>query len=145
MKPVVLRFGLLAAALLLIFQLGKYSLFMSGWTDELRISIFGLVFMALGIAAAWIILKKSPNKRLPTETVTAEVVPDLEKIKMLGISKREIEVLQLVAKGLSNHEIARQLFISETTVKTHVSNLLLKLDARRRTEAVKIAKEFRIL
>ncbi|MEM1002854.1 MAG: response regulator transcription factor, partial [Bacteroidota bacterium] len=66
-------------------------------------------------------------------------------IEELDISKREYEVLQAIAKGLSNKEIAAQLFLSESTIKTHVSNLLTKLDAKRRTQAIQIAKEQNIL
>ncbi|MDZ7343234.1 MAG: response regulator transcription factor, partial [candidate division KSB1 bacterium] len=68
--------------------------------------------------------------------------PELQR---LGISKREYEVLELIAQGLSNQEIAKKLFISLNTVKTHSSNLFLKLDARRRTEAIRRAKELRLL
>ena len=63
-----------------------------------------------------------------------------ERLKALGISRRETEVLHLVAEGLSNQEIAERLFISETTVKTHVSSLLVKLGASRRTQAVTRAR-----
>ena len=66
-------------------------------------------------------------------------------IEKLGISKREYEVLEQIALGKSNKEIADTLFISESTVKTHVSNLLVKLDAKRRTQAVSKAKELSIL
>ena len=62
-----------------------------------------------------------------------------------GMSKREFEVLELIAAGLSNQEIAEKLFVSPSTVKTHVSNVLAKLDASRRTEAVARAKELRLL
>ncbi|MCB0837618.1 MAG: response regulator transcription factor [Bacteroidetes bacterium] len=70
---------------------------------------------------------------------------DQEKINELGISKREYEVLEQISQGKSNQEIAETLFISENTVKTHVSSLLVKLDAKRRTQAVSHAKEMGIL
>lgn len=68
-----------------------------------------------------------------------------QKIKELGLSKREYEVLCKIADGHSNLEIAKQLFISESTVKTHVSNILVKLDAKRRTQAIQKAKELQII
>jgi ATP/maltotriose-dependent transcriptional regulator MalT len=68
--------------------------------------------------------------------------PELQR---LGISKREYEVLELIAQGLSNQEIAAKLFVSLNTVKTHSSNLFMKLEARRRTEAIRRAKELRLL
>jgi len=70
---------------------------------------------------------------------------DLEKVEALEISKREYEVLQQIASGLSNKEIGEKLFLSESTVKTHVSNLLVKLNAKRRTQAIQIAKDYQIL
>ena len=70
---------------------------------------------------------------------------DTGLISELEITKREYEVLQEIASGLSNKEIANKLFLSESTIKTHVSNLLVKLDAKRRTQAIQIAKDFNIL
>ncbi|MEC8830838.1 MAG: LuxR C-terminal-related transcriptional regulator, partial [Bacteroidota bacterium] len=72
-------------------------------------------------------------------------VVDQKKIEQLGISKREYQVLVHISKGLSNKEIASALFVSESTIKTHVSNLLIKLDAKRRTQAVQKAKSLHIL
>jgi len=68
-----------------------------------------------------------------------------KKIKDLEITKREYEVLQGISKGLSNKEIADSLFLSESTIKTHVSNLLVKLNAKRRTQALQIAKDYQII
>lgn len=70
---------------------------------------------------------------------------DQQKIKSLEITDREYEVLQLISKGLSNKEIASQLFLTESTIKTHVSNLLVKLNAKRRTQAIQVAQELNIL
>ncbi len=70
---------------------------------------------------------------------------DAQKIKELDLRERELEILHLIAKGFSNQEIGEQLFLSESTIKTHVSNILLKLDARRRTEAVRIARELQLI
>jgi ATP/maltotriose-dependent transcriptional regulator MalT len=77
------------------------------------------------------------------ETVPKEV--DQEQIDIIGLSKREYEVLLEMASGYSNKEIAARLFVSESTIKTHVSNVLLKLDAKRRTQAIQRAKELYIL
>jgi len=63
-----------------------------------------------------------------------------QRLKDLGITPRELEILELIAQGLSNREIADKLFVSENTVKTHSSRLFDKLSARRRTQAVQIAK-----
>ncbi len=75
----------------------------------------------------------------------SDKVIDEEKLALLNISKREYEVLINVAEGYSNNEIAEKLFVSENTVKTHVSNILAKLNVKRRTEAVKQAKDYGII
>lgn len=79
------------------------------------------------------------KKQLITTTI------DHKKIEVLELSKREYEVLKEIASGLSNKEIANKLFLTESTIKTHISNLLAKLNAKKRTEAIKIAKEFQII
>jgi ATP/maltotriose-dependent transcriptional regulator MalT len=71
--------------------------------------------------------------------------PDASKIVALGITPRELEVLQLIAEGLSTREMAERLFVSENTVKTHTSRVLDKLGASRRTQAVQLAKQMRLL
>ena len=94
--------------------------------DHLRIGIF--------------INKKSLQRQAQT---SKEI--NHQKIKDLDISKREYEVLLSISEGLSNKEIGAKLFVSESTVKTHVSNLLVKLNAKRRTQAIEIAKAENIL
>ncbi|MBO0799520.1 MAG: response regulator transcription factor, partial [Blastocatellia bacterium] len=78
-------------------------------------------------------------------TAGAEFRLNEQELQRLGISKREYEVLELMAQGLSNQEIADKLFVSLNTVKTHSSNLFMKLDARRRTQAIHRAKELGLL
>nr|WP_276510157.1 response regulator transcription factor [Longimicrobium terrae] len=68
-------------------------------------------------------------------------VADPERARRFGITPRELEILEAIAAGLSNREIAAKLFVSENTVKTHSSRLFEKLNARRRTQAVQLAKE----
>ena len=67
------------------------------------------------------------------------------KLQALGITRRELEILELIAGGLSNREIAAQLFVSENTVKTHSSRLFDKLSAKRRTQAVQLGKELGLI
>ena len=108
-----------------------------------------ILFTALGI---WLALKLVKPK-VETRIVEKEVYKDLsasheinqKEIKKLGISKRELEVLDLMAKGLSNEEIAGKLFVSLNTVKTHTSNIYLKLDVKRRTQAMEKAKRLNII
>lgn len=78
-------------------------------------------------------------------TETAPFMANEAALKALGISKRELEVLELIALGLSNQEIADRLFVSLHTVKTHSSNILFKMDVKRRTQAIEKAKRLQII
>lgn len=142
MKTVVLAFGLLILALLVLFQLARFSRFQIAFDYEWWIVIFSIAFFVIGI----VLNRYSHSKRSPTPNHT--VVPDPVSPELLqkhGISQREFEVLTLINEGFSNQQIAKKLFLSENTVKKHVSNLLFKLDASRRTEAIRRAKELRLL
>ncbi|HMQ49984.1 MAG TPA: response regulator transcription factor [Saprospiraceae bacterium] len=136
MFKTALKFGLLALLALILVQLGKYSLLFSSWSSELSISLVALFFLLIGALLAR--QGKLDHLNPATRKLTAPARPTTD---LQSISKRELEVLQEMDKGLSNKEIAHSLFISESTVKTHVSNLLIKLDAKRRTEALKKARE----
>jgi ATP/maltotriose-dependent transcriptional regulator MalT len=68
-----------------------------------------------------------------------------KELQNLGLSKREMEVLQLMAEGLSNHEIASRLFVSLNTIKTHSSKVFEKLEVNRRTQAVDKAKKLSLI
>lgn len=136
MKKTVLVFGLLILALLLMFQFSKYAVISGDLKVELIVASIAIVFFFIGV---YINKKTLQKPNTPIEEI------DHKRIKELDISTREYEVLQKIAEGLSNKEIAQSLFLSESTIKTHVSNLLVKLDAKRRTQAVKKAKSFQIL
>ncbi len=97
------------------------------------------------VAVVFFIVGVYLNKRsLHTEKLPEGEI-DLKKIEALELSKREYEVLVEISMGYSNKEIADKLFVTESTIKTHVSNLLAKLNAKRRTQAIQIAKELKIL
>ncbi len=136
MKKTVLVFGFLIFALLLIFQFSKYALISQQLGMEIVISIIAIVFFFIGIYM---------NKKSLHQPKKSVLDIDHKKIKELEISDREYEVLQKVSEGLSNKEIAETLFLSESTIKTHVSNLLVKLNAKRRTQAIQIAKTLQII
>jgi len=138
-KRIILQFGLLAVALLALFQLSKLSLLTVGWSKEFLVVGLGVLFIAFGVVTSRLLWRK------PEVENAVEAASAIRSYDELGLSEREFEVLQLIAKGLSNKEIGKQLFISESTVKTHVSNILGKLDAKRRTQAVEQARASGIL
>jgi DNA-binding NarL/FixJ family response regulator len=137
-KKTILVFGSLIIALLVLFQLSKYSVISGGLQIEYVIALVAIVFFVIGIY----LNKKSLQKDQIVHT-TPKI--DASQIATLGISKREYEILEEISIGLSNKEIADKLFVSESTVKTHISNLFVKLDAKRRTQAIQRAKELKII
>lgn len=142
MKQTVLVFGGLVTAILILFQLGRYSFISGDITTEVLIGITALVFLGIGL---WVRRKQTPAQEPEVASADQSPADLIAKLKSLQITEREFEVLGHIASGLSNKEIAEQLFLSESTIKTHVSNLLNKLDARRRTQAVERARTIGIL
>lgn len=136
MKKTIFVFSALIIALLALFQLSQYTLQTGDISIEIIIAIIAILFFFIGTY----INKRSRQK----EAVSAYEI-DHKAIEDLEISKRELEVLNEIAKGLSNKEVADKLFVSESTIKTHVSNLLTKLNAKRRTQAIQIAKDLKII
>lgn len=116
---------------------------------EIYAGSIALIFMGIGI---WLALKLAKPKK---ETIIIEkevfikepsdFILNEKEIEKLGISKRELEVLQLMAEGLSNQEIAARLFVSLNTIKTHSSKILEKMDVKRRTQAIEKAKRLSII
>lgn len=128
---------------------------------EIYIGCIAVIFTALGI---WLALKLSKpkietvvvekevyvyrNDTLPdgsAQAMRAGFVLDTSLISRLELSRRELEILGLLAKGHSNQEIASTLFVSLSTVKTHIQNLFEKLEVKRRTQAVEKARRLSLL
>jgi NarL family two-component system response regulator LiaR len=135
MKRSILVYGLVLALAIVLLKMLEYRFFYRQLSVELYIGIIGVLFTALGV---WVGKKLTRSK---LAAAPAEVKPDEELLAKTGISRREYEVLELMARGFSNQEIADKLFISVNTVKTHAANLFLKLGAKRRTQAVRQAKK----
>ncbi|MCG8603704.1 response regulator transcription factor [bacterium] len=117
----------------------EYRFFVRDLSLEFYLGVVAVLFTGLGIWAGRRLIRR---KALPTDPDFQ--LDDLE-LQRLGITTREYEALELIAQGLSNREIAQKLFVSLNTVKSHSSNLFLKLDASSRTQAVVRAKEHQIL
>jgi two-component system, NarL family, response regulator LiaR len=148
-NKVVLGYGISLAALLFLLKWLELRFVIYDHALEIYIGAIALMFTLLGI---WLALKLARPKK---ETVVIEkmIYPDKnqgfiineKELAALGLSKRELEVLALMAEGLSNDEIARRLFVSLNTIKTHSSRLFEKLDVSRRTQAIEKAKRLRLI
>lgn len=132
MRQTIIIFGSLSAAILLLFELNKFSLWSSNNASELFIVLSGMLFIGIGFLINRFFSDSSNGLKN-------------RKARQSNLSKQERRVLLLMTDGLSNNEIGERLFISESTVKTHVSNILSKLHAKRRTEAIKIGRELNIV
>jgi len=147
MKRHILLYGLIAGILIAALKWTEYRFLVIEHSIEFYGGLVAATFAALGI---WLGLKlTSKQKRVVTKEVpvpTGEPFrPADSKRKALGITPRELEILELIARGLSNREIAERLFVSENTVKTHSSRVFDKLGAKRRTQAVQLGKELRLM
>jgi DNA-binding CsgD family transcriptional regulator len=147
MRRHVLLYGLLGGVLIAGLKLIEYRWLVAEYSVEIYAGLVAAVFAGLGL---WLGRKLTR----PRETVVvrevmvpapAEFVRDQTKLESLGITPRELEILELIALGLSNKEIAARAFVSENTVKTHSSRVFDKLGARRRTQAVQLGKALRLI
>ena len=162
MKRHALIFGLVGGLLIATLQFTEYRFVVIEHSIELYGALVAILFAAFGI---WLGLRITRKREAIRETVVVREVlvpapappvpnsvpfaPDTTRQqsqqKALGITARELEILALVARGLSNREIATQLFVSENTVKTHCARAFDKLGAARRTQAVQRGKELGLL
>lgn len=155
MKKTILLYGLLGGVLIAALRLIEYRYLLLEHSLEIYGGIIAAMFAALGI---WLGLKLTRTRetivtrevQVPIEVPVPVHVPvpasgpfqrNETRVQQLGITPRELEILEAIAAGLSNREIAERLFVSENTVKTHAGRLFDKLSARRRTQVVQRAKE----
>ena len=149
-----LIYGLTGGVLIAVLKLVEFRFLVVEHSLEIYGGIVAVLFAALGI---WLGLKLTRKeevvllkevevvKEVPVPVATEPFSVNEEQLKQLGITKRELEILELIAQGMSNREIAEKLFVSENTVKTHSSRLFDKLSAKRRTQAVQIGKEIGLI
>ncbi len=146
MRKHVLIYGLCGGLLVVVLKLIEYRFLVVEHSIEIYGGLVAAVFACLGI---WLGLKLTRKKeRVVIREVAIPAPPfavNQTRLQELGITPREREILELIATGLSNREIADKLFVSENTVKTHSSRLFDKLSAKRRTQAVQIGKELGLI
>ena len=147
MKKHILIYGLCGGALIVVLKVVEYRFLVVEHSMEIYGGLIALLFAVLGI---WLGLKLTKTKE--TVVVKEVLIPAQQsftlnemRLRELGITRRELEILELIAGGLSNREIAEKLFVSENTVKSHSSRLFDKLSAKRRTQAVQLGKELGLI
>ena len=143
----ILLFGVIGGLLIVGLKLIEYRWLVVEHSIEIYGGLVALLFATVGI---WLGRKLTR----PRETVVVrevhvpapvDFVRDERRVEALGLTPRELEILEMIAAGLSNKEIAARGHVSENTVKTHSSRVFSKLGARRRTQAVQLGKEMRLI
>ncbi len=137
------------ALLLLLLKWLELRFIIFDYSFEIYIGFISVIFTALGI---WLALKLSKPK-IETVVVEKEVYVNRDEnfvlntslVAQLELSKRELEILDLLALGHSNQEIAAKIFVSLSTVKTHLQNIFEKLEVKRRTQAAEKAKRLQLI
>jgi DNA-binding CsgD family transcriptional regulator len=149
MRRHLLLYGLIGGVLIAVLKFIEYRWLIVAHSFEIYGALIAAVFAAVGL---WLGLRLTRPVAEPVvvvrEVVVREEVPfqrDQAKAEALGLTARELEILELMAGGLSTREIAEQAGVSENTVKTHASRVYDKLGARRRTQAVQLGKELRLI
>jgi len=143
----VLIYGLVGGVLIVVLKVIEFRFRVVEHAIEIYVGLIAVIFAGVGI---WLGLKLTKKKEvfvvkeMPVPS-TQPFALNEERLRDVGITKRELEILELMAMGMSNREIAEKLFVSENTVKTHSSRLFDKLSAKRRTQAVQIAKEMGLI
>lgn len=146
-KKAALLYGLAGGVLIAVLRMVEYRFLVVEHSLEIYGGLVALIFVVVGIR-----LGQSFTKTKEVVVVREVPVPAGEpfvrneaKVAQLGITPRELEILERIAAGLSTREIAEALFVSENTVKTHASRLFSKLDVNRRTQAVDVAKRLGLI
>jgi DNA-binding CsgD family transcriptional regulator len=145
----ILLYGLFAGVLIALLKLIEYRFLILEHSAPIYGGLVAAVFAFVGIRLGQKLTKTTMVEKVVVHEIRVPAdgpfVQNTAAIEKLGITPREHEILELIASGLSNREIASRLFVSENTVKTHSSRLFDKLNAKRRTQAVQIAKEQRLI
>ena len=143
----MLLYGSMGGILIAALKWSEYRFLVIEHSVEVYGGLIAVTFTVLGI---WLGFKLTRTAHtIPETQLIAPAVESAFPVKRkrtdLSITARELEILELIAHGMSNREIAERLYVSENTVKTHSSRVFSKLGAKRRTQAVQLGKEFGLL
>jgi len=147
----IILFGIAGGLVITLLKWTEYRYLVVEHSIEIYGGLTAATFAAFGI---WLGLRLTRKQIVLKEVRVAVAVHgpaglpfavNSKKLEELEITPRELEILELIAKGLSNREIAGKLFVSENTVKTHSSRVFDKLGAKRRTQAAQLGKEFGLI
>ncbi len=147
----ILIYGVCGGVLVAVLKLTEYRFLVVEHSVEIYGALVAALFAGLGIWLGQTLTRRKPAviiKEVPAQAPlqsTGLFAADERRVRQLGITPRELEILGLISAGLSNREIAGRLFVTENTVKTHSSRLFDKLGAKRRTQAVQIGKTARLI
>lgn len=150
MRKHILLYGVVGGLAITVLQLIQYKWLIQSHSADVYAALVGILFVTLGI---WLGRRLTRPTERVVETVREVVVEvpatpftrDEAQVATLGLTPRELEILELIAAGLSNREIAEKAFVSENTVKTHSSRVFDKLGVQRRTQAAQRARELRLI
>lgn len=155
----ILGYGLAGGLLLVLLEVTEYRFLVLGHALEIYTGLVAALFAGVGIWLGWTLRRRRPEAAAHGPPGTGArssprgerpegdtpFVRNEQRVDELGLTPRELEILDLIAAGLSNRQIAGRLFVTENTVKTHTRNLFAKLGARRRTQAVRLGRETRLI
>lgn len=142
MRRSIILYGLSLAILIFVLKVLEYRYLVHDLSLEFYIGLIAVFFAVLG---AWVGWRLTRGKKIQRLSSAPEFKANEDKLTETGLSRRELDVLELMSKGNSNQEIADTLFLSLNTVKSHSSNVFLKLDVKRRTQAIQRAKELHLI
>ena len=145
----IIIYGIALAVLLFLLKWLETRYILIDQQLDIYLGIIAVLFTAFGIWLALKIRKPKVETVIIEKKIVLATGPDFilneDEMRRLNLSKRELEVLQLMADGLSNQEIAERLFVSLNTIKTHSAQIFEKMEVKRRTQAVDMAKRLSII
>ncbi|MBA2499929.1 MAG: response regulator transcription factor [Chitinophagaceae bacterium] len=145
----IIFYGLILATLVFTLKWLQWKFLIVDNAIDIYIGLVAVFFTALGIWVATQLVKPKVETVIVEKEIKVtqpeEFTINKTELKKLHLNNREYEVLQLLAKGLSNADIATNLFLSLSTIKTHISNLYFKMDVKSRTQAITKAKNLKII